>query len=127
MRKTLVKTIALAIVIALCFAVTSFADYSDKMAGLIKEADTVVIETGASNTAESVIGTIISAARIIGICFAVVMLLTIAMKYMTAAAGDKADIKKSAVAYVVGAVVLFGATNIIASLVEFTNNALGSA
>ena len=79
MRKTLVKTIALAIVIALCFAVTSFADYSDKMAGLIKEADTVVIETGASNTAESVIGTIISADRIIVICFAVVMLLTFAM------------------------------------------------
>lgn len=119
MRKTLVKTIALAIVIALCFAVTSFADYSDKMAGLIKEADTVVIETGASNTAESVIGTIISAARIIGICFAVVMLLTIAMKYMTAAAGDKADIKKSAVAYVVGAIVLFAVTGILGVIQQF--------
>lgn len=119
MRKTLVKTIALAIVIALCFAVTSFADYSDKMAGLIKEADTVVIETGASNTAESVIGTIISAARIIGICFAVVMLLTIAMKYMTAAAGDKADIKKSAVAYVVGAIVIFAVTGILGVIQQF--------
>ena len=119
MRKTLVKIIALAIVIALCFAVTSFADYSDKMAGLIKEADTVVIETGASNTAESVIGTIISAARIIGICFAVVMLLTIAMKYMTAAAGDKADIKKSAVAYVVGAIVLFAVTGILGVIQQF--------
>ena len=119
MRKTLVKTIALAIVIALCFAVTSFADYSDKMAGLIKEADTVVIETGASNTAESVIGTIISAARIIGICFAVVMLLTIAMKYMTAAAGDNAYIKKSAVAYVVGAIVLFAVTGILGVIQQF--------
>ena len=119
MRKTLVKIIALAIVIALCFAVTSFADYSEKMAGLIKDADTVVIETGASNTAESVIGTIISAARIIGICFAVVMLLTIAMKYMTAAAGDKADIKKSAVAYVVGAIVLFAVTGILGVIQQF--------
>ena len=114
--------------LALVLSVTSLAsDYAGKMKDLIGTADTVVVTSGATDSANKIIGTVISAARIIGVCFAVVMLLTIAMKYMTAAAGDKADIKKSAVAYVVGAVVLFGATNIIASLVEFTNNALGSA
>ena len=80
--------------------------------------------TSLANTAA---GTVASVLRIAGVCIAVVMLLTIAMKYMISSAGDRADLKKHAVAYVVGAVVLFGATNIIATLVEFTNNALGSA
>jgi hypothetical protein len=47
------------------------------------------------------------------------MLLTVAMKYMSAAPGDKADIKKSAVAYVVGAIVLFAVTGILTIIEQF--------
>ena len=38
---------------------------------------------------------------------------------MTAAAGDKADIKKSAVAYVVGAIVIFAVTGILGVIQQF--------
>ena len=77
-----------------------------------------------TNLANAAAGTVASVLRIAGVCIAVVMLLTIAMKYMISSAGDRADLKKHAVAYVVGAVVLFGATNIIATLIDFTNKAL---
>lgn len=60
--------------------------------------------------------TIISIVRIIGATIAVVMLLAISIKYMTSAAGERADIKKHAVAYVVGAFILFGAVGILGIL-----------
>lgn len=59
---------------------------------------------------------VISIVRIAGATIAVVMLFTIAIKYMTSAAGDRADIKKHAVAYVVGAFILFGAVGILGVL-----------
>ena len=46
------------------------------------------------------------------------MLLVIAMRYMTSAPGDRADIKKHAIAYVIGAVILFGVPAILGLLVE---------
>lgn len=120
MRKTLLRILVFVIAIALSLTVVSLADsYTSSMANLISTADTVVVETGASNSAGKIVGTVITAARIIGVCFAVVMLLAIAMKYMTAAAGDKADIKKSAVAYVVGAIVLFAVTGILGIIQQF--------
>ena len=96
-----------------------YADYSSEMASLISTADSTTVNTGASNTATNVVATVISSIRIIGVCFAVVMLLTVAMKYMSAAPGDKADIKKSAVAYVVGAIVLFAVTGILTIIEQF--------
>ena len=122
MRRTLVKIIAIAIMLALVLSLTNIvtASYADKMSSLIGEADTFVVTSGATDSANKIIGTVISAARIIGVCFAVVMLLAIAMKYMTAAAGDKADIKKSAVAYVVGAIVLFAVTGILTIIEKFS-------
>ena len=105
MRKTLLRILVLVIAIALSLTVVSLADsYTSSVA---------------SNSAGKIVWTVITAARIVGVCFAVVMLLAIAMKYMTAAAGDKADIKKSAVAYVVGAIVLFAVTGILGIIQQF--------
>ena len=62
--------------------------------------------------------TIINVVRVIGMCVAIVMLLVVAMKYMTSA-GDKAEIKKSAIIYVVGALVLFGAVGLLSIISQF--------
>lgn len=70
------------------------------------------LDNAISNTS----GTAISIARIVGAAIAIIMLLVIAIKYMISSAGDRADIKKHAVAYVVGAVVLFGAVGILGIL-----------
>ena len=83
--------------------------------------------TGAADSLNRIIGSAMTVVQVVGVGVAIIMLIVLAIKYISAAPGDKADIKKHAVVYVVGAVVLFGATNIIATLVEFTNNALGSA
>ena len=60
-------------------------------------------------------------ARIIGVGVALVVLMVIACKYMIASAGDRADIKKNAIPYVVGAVVLVAASGIISVLQKFVS------
>ena len=121
MNKKVIKALALLCMVAavVMMVIPVNATYSQQMSSLISTADTVDKPTGASNTATNVVATVISSIRIIGVCFAVVMLLTVAMKYMSAAPGDKADIKKSAVAYVVGAIVLFAVTGILTIIEQF--------
>ena len=63
--------------------------------------------------------TVISVSRIICATIAVVVLLVISMKYMLSAPGDRADIKKHAVHYVIGATILFGASGILGIIGKF--------
>ena len=72
--------------------------------------------------ASSVAGTVISVFQVVGVAIAIIMLLTLAMKYMMASPGDKADIKKHAVPYVIGAVCLFAASGILEILEKFAEN-----
>lgn len=100
---------------------TSDASYSEKMGTLISESEGYSDSTGTTDKVNSITGTVITVIRIIGVAVAIVMLLVVAMKYMTAAPGDKADIKKSAVQYVVGAIVLFAVTGLLGIISKFSS------
>ena len=50
------------------------------------------------------------------------MLTYVAIKYMSAAPSEKADFKKSATGFVVGAVVLFATTNILGVIADFAKS-----
>lgn len=123
-KRILTKIVSIILIVAIIISVANsvlangvFLDASefDAVSGKAPEV---------AKLANTAAGTVASILRIAGVGIAVVMLLTIAMKYMISSAGDRADLKKHAVAYVVGAVVLFGATNIIAALIDFTDKAL---
>ena len=60
--------------------------------------------------------------QVVGVGVAIIMLIVLAIKYISAAPGDKADIKKHAVVYVVGAVVLFAASGILGIVKKFAAN-----
>lgn len=72
-----------------------------------------------SGKATTVISNLVTVVKIIAVAVAIIILLTLAMKYMSAAPGEKADIKKSAIVYVVGAFILFGATGLLTLIQEF--------
>ena len=65
----------------------------------------------------SAVGAILSVIRIVGTGIAIIILAYIGMKYMIAAPGDRADFKKGAIQYVIGAIVVFGASNILTFLI----------
>lgn len=51
--------------------------------------------------------------RVITTSIAVIILIVISMKYMISAPADRADIKKHAIPYVIGVIILFGATGVL--------------
>lgn len=71
------------------------------------------------NLVDNGAATAITVARIVCAAIALIVILVIAMKYMLSAPGDRADIKKHAVHYVIGAVILFGASGILGIIGEF--------
>lgn len=78
--------------------------------------------SGAGTSITNIIGALINIIQIIGSGVAIIMLIVLAIKYISAAPGDKADIKKHAVVYVVGAIVLFAATGILQIIKNFSKN-----
>ena len=87
---------------------------------MLKNSENIDVENDTTQKVSKIVGTLAIAIRIIGSAVAIVMLLAVAMKYMLAAPGDKADIKKSATIYVVGAIILFATTNILGLIYKFS-------
>lgn len=78
--------------------------------------------SGAAKSVNRIIGAILTVVQVVGSGVAVIMLIVLAIKYISAAPSDKAEIKKHAVVYVVGAVVLFAASGIIGIVRNFAGN-----
>lgn len=117
MKRKIIKIFVIVLCCLISLTVISLADVSDfngKISG------------GAANDSRDVIvkviATILNSTRIAGIAVAVIMLIVVACKYIMASAGDKADIKKYAMNYVVGALVLFGASGIITIAKNFVES-----
>jgi len=90
-----------------------------KMMGTIKSLATSNSDSDAISSVNTIAGSIISIVKVICAGIAIIMLTVIAMKYMLAAPSEKADIKKHAVVYVVGAVIMFAATGILQIIQSF--------
>lgn len=78
----------------------------------------------ASEMSKNIIGTILSVIRTVAAAIAVVILIVIACKYIIASAGDRADIKKYAINYIIGAVILFGASGILTLVQNLVQDSL---
>lgn len=71
-------------------------------------------------------GTILGFIQWFGYIFAVGMLLYIGIKYMMSSANEKADLKKGSINYVIGAVLVFGASTLVGWIGQAVNSNLGT-
>jgi len=81
-----------------------------------------------SNTGNTVMNSgniIIGIVQAIGIIAAIIMLIMVAIKYVSAAPEAKAEIKKSVIIYVVGAILLFATSGILELIQTFSGEILG--
>lgn len=128
MKKVLKPIITILIMVIVFNLISSFYTYaladgdSFDWSASIKEFETASGNEDANEATTNIIGAIAVVTRLVGVGVAVIMLIVLAMKYMVAAPGDKADIKKHAIVYVVGAVVLFAATSILEIIAKFAGN-----
>ncbi len=113
MNRKILKIFILILCCLMFFSVVSLADVSDFNG---------TISSGAEDSREVIvklIATSLNTIRIAGIAIAVIMLIVVACRYIIASAGDRADIKKYAMNYIIGALVLFGASGIITIVKNF--------
>lgn len=64
--------------------------------------------------------TIIGVIQIVSAGIAVIMLIMLGIRYAISSPNQRADIKKGMVPFIIGAVILFGATSLIKLVVGFT-------
>ena len=57
----------------------------------------------------------------VGVVIAVVILMILGIKYMMGSAEEKAEYKKTMIPYIIGAVLIFGATTIANAVFNFAN------
>lgn len=57
----------------------------------------------------------------VGVVIAVVILMILGIKYMMGSAEEKAEYKKTMIPYIIGAVLIFGATTIANAVYNFAN------
>lgn len=117
-KKTIVKIMSVALMVAMvamCLSNVALADTTTMQ----------VIDGKGSTTSKSfqeILKVILGITQVIGVAIAIIMLVVLAIKYISAAPGDMAEVKKHAVAYIVGAVVLFAASGIIGLISQFATN-----
>lgn len=123
MNKKVLKAISILVLAALILFTFAMPTFAAKVADpldptQIKANDT----TDATFAISKIAGAILSMVQMVAISVAVIMLIVLAIKYISAAPNDKAEIKKHAVVYIIGAVVLFSASGIIAIIKQFAGN-----
>ncbi len=77
--------------------------------------------TSVGEKANKALSEVIGIVKIIATAIAISVLTIIACKYMIAAPGDRADIKKNAIPFVIGAVVVFGASGILGIIIDIAS------
>ena len=75
--------------------------------------------TGVAKSVKEIIQSILTITQVIGVGVAVIMLVVLAIKYISAVLLGKAEIKKHMVVYVVGAILLFAASGILEIIKRF--------
>ena len=129
MKKTmkLFSIILIAMVIVSGMATISLAtggsgsDSSSTVDGLFEggDADT----EGLENVGASLVDIITT----VGIIVAVIVLLIIGIKYLMGSASEKAEYKKTMIPYLVGAVIIFGASAIAKAVIAMSESIAGAA
>lgn len=121
MKKNKVRTLLCSITLLLMIAIlvvpaTVYAS--------IPEVD--IKDSGLQDSITDAGGQIAGIAAAIGAGVAIVMLLWLAIKYMTAAPDEKANIKKTATIYIIGAVLLFAASGVLGLIRGFGEGLFGN-
>lgn len=122
MKKNVVKIV---VAVLVCLAIvgivstTVFADAGDILKNFNPNTGSSAAKS-VNTMGEQIVGII----QVAGTAIAVGMLLFLAIKYLRASPEGKGQIKESATIYIVGAIVLFAAVNIVRIIYQFSTDAV---
>ena len=111
MKKILISVIIALVCIFLVINLEVHAEVNwNSYINTVKNANS---DTEVDNSTRKVVEAVLSITRTVGAGVAVIMIIVVAMKYMISAPGDRAEIKKHAIVYVTGAIILFASSAIL--------------
>lgn len=76
-------------------------------------------ESNAATNVTNIAGQVLNIVQIVGVAVATIMLTVLGIKYVSASPNEKAEYKKGMTIYVIGAVLLFGASMLIGVIRNF--------
>lgn len=117
--KRIVKIITVLLIIATILSSVNM------VFGISDLAEQPVINNGGLSVIEGPVGNIIGVVQYICYAAAVILLVLLGVKFMTASPDAQAEIKKSAIIYVVGAILVFAAGVILGLIKQFGQGVIG--
>lgn len=109
MKFSKITKIVTALVMVGTVALSANMVFADTSISIPKQTNTGYAGTGLSDTMSNILGIV----TVICYAAAVIMLLYLGVKYITASPEGKAEIKKTAIQYVIGAVLVFAAGTVL--------------
>ena len=122
MKKTTINRImkiTTILVIAMMLVSTLSAVFATGAAGVLKDLNG---NTGAATAVTKTANNIIGIVQVICYAAAVIMLFLVGVKFITASPEGKAEIKKSAIQYVIGAIIVFAAGALLGVISNLSNS-----
>ena len=123
--KKIAKMLSIILVVAMLFTLTSglTANATSGVGSDVSGEVDQLFQGGNADTSQinSVGANIVSIVTTIGIIVAVVVLLVLGIKYMMGSASEKAEYKKTMIPYLIGAVLIFGASAIAKAVIAMTS------
>lgn len=119
--KNLKKVSIILVVFILLVSMLQTGAFAFDWASQINNSAGATGDTNVTGAATNIAGSVVTIARVVCVGVAITMLVVLAMKYMTSAPSDRASIKKSAITYVVGAIIMFAASGILGIIQNFAN------
>lgn len=116
--KRIAKILTVLIIIAIIATMLSavFAEGAADVLGQLKG------NTGAATAVTKTANNIIGIVQVICYAAAVIMLVMLGVKFITASPEGKAEIKKSAIIYVIGAIIVFAAGTLLGIISNLSTN-----
>lgn len=122
----IIKNICIILIIILILSCMFDVVYAtDAIIGMYSGTASNAASGGGVAEARKIIGRIISIVQVFGVFIAIAMSMSLGIKYMYASPGDKAQIKNHLTVYIIGAVVMFGASGILGIIKSFFINMPG--
>jgi trbC/VIRB2 family len=116
--KRIAKILTVLIIIATIATMMS-AVFANGASGVLTQlTGNIGAATAVTKTANNIIGIV----QVICYAAAVIMLVYLGVKFITASPEAKADIKKSAIIYVVGAIIVFAAGSLLGVISNLSTN-----
>jgi len=101
------SVVAIAIILVTSFANVAFAKTTNPL-----DPGTITGTTNGTTSIQTVGKNVVGIVQTVGSIVAVVVLVVLGIKYMMGSAEEKAEYKKTLIPYVVGAVLIFAASNV---------------